>query len=652
MKQLLREEDLPTTGEFRPSADPRGDQPGQERDARRRRPRRGRPQPPRADRRPARPGLPGAAARRSARSTSTTSCSRPSGCSRRRPTSSPATRTAGATSTSTSTRTRTGPSTCGSGRSPRATTTSPSSATTTSRSTRGAGADLRNILDFERDEPTATVVKLEQNYRSTQLILDAAHAVVSRNAARKDKKLWTGQRRRPADPALRGLQRGGGGRVDRPPGRGADRRVALDPHPAGRRRRGAAQPARHRGDVPDERPEPGDRGGVPALRDPLPAHRRDPLLPAARGEGRARLPADPAQRQRRGRASSGSSTCRPGGSARRRSRRSAGRSAAQGSYWAALEAAGAGTGRRASPPGHGPRWPTSSSSSGRCAPGSACCPLPELLDAVLERSGYRAMLADGSEEGEDRWNNLLELRSVTTRYDDLEPERRARPAARGDGPRRRPGFVRGRGRRGHPDHPPRRQGPRVPGRLHRRARGGRLPAQPGARRRARARGGAPARLRRDHPGEAPALPVPRLAPRDVGDGRGVGPVALPARDPGRADGRAVARRRRERARRRAARSRPRLRGPAGEPVRDADPGRRRRLPRRAAGGPARRRRTPPAGRGSGRAATWPPGATPTPAVPARDRSAGAAGCPPGTRPATPPPRATSMPSRPTTCRSV
>ncbi len=48
--------------------------------------------------------------------------------------------------------------------------------------------------------------------------------------------------------------------------------------------------------------------------------------------------------------------------------------------------------------------------------------MPELLDAVLERTGYRAMLADGSEEGEDRWNNLLELRSVTTRYDDLSPE--------------------------------------------------------------------------------------------------------------------------------------------------------------------------------------------------------------------------------------
>jgi DNA helicase-2/ATP-dependent DNA helicase PcrA len=49
-------------------------------------------------------------------------------------------------------------------------------------------------------------------------------------------------------------------------------------------------------------------------------------------------------------------------------------------------------------------------------------PLPELLDEILEASGYRAMLADGSEEGEDRWANLLELRAVTTRYDDFSPE--------------------------------------------------------------------------------------------------------------------------------------------------------------------------------------------------------------------------------------
>ena len=49
-------------------------------------------------------------------------------------------------------------------------------------------------------------------------------------------------------------------------------------------------------------------------------------------------------------------------------------------------------------------------------------PLPELLDDVLETSGYRAMLADGTEENEERWRNLLELRSVTTRYDDLSPD--------------------------------------------------------------------------------------------------------------------------------------------------------------------------------------------------------------------------------------
>ncbi len=52
-------------------------------------------------------------------------------------------------------------------------------------------ADIRNILDFERDFPEAEVVKLEQNYRSTQTILSAANAVVARNRERREKKLWT-----------------------------------------------------------------------------------------------------------------------------------------------------------------------------------------------------------------------------------------------------------------------------------------------------------------------------------------------------------------------------------------------------------------------------------------------------------------------------
>lgn len=53
------------------------------------------------------------------------------------------------------------------------------------------GADLRNILDFEADYPDALVVRLEQNYRSTQVILDAGNAVIRNNAGRKGKELWT-----------------------------------------------------------------------------------------------------------------------------------------------------------------------------------------------------------------------------------------------------------------------------------------------------------------------------------------------------------------------------------------------------------------------------------------------------------------------------
>lgn len=53
------------------------------------------------------------------------------------------------------------------------------------------GADIQNILSFEQDYPEARIIKLEQNYRSTQIILDAASAVVANNLTRKGKTLWT-----------------------------------------------------------------------------------------------------------------------------------------------------------------------------------------------------------------------------------------------------------------------------------------------------------------------------------------------------------------------------------------------------------------------------------------------------------------------------
>lgn len=55
------------------------------------------------------------------------------------------------------------------------------------------GADFKNILNFERDFPGALVVKLEQNYRSTGAILEAAHNVITKNVQRTDKKLWTAE---------------------------------------------------------------------------------------------------------------------------------------------------------------------------------------------------------------------------------------------------------------------------------------------------------------------------------------------------------------------------------------------------------------------------------------------------------------------------
>lgn len=53
------------------------------------------------------------------------------------------------------------------------------------------GADFRNILNFEKDYPNAAIIKLEQNYRSTGAILEAAHKIISKNQQRSDKKLWT-----------------------------------------------------------------------------------------------------------------------------------------------------------------------------------------------------------------------------------------------------------------------------------------------------------------------------------------------------------------------------------------------------------------------------------------------------------------------------
>ncbi len=284
------------------------------------------------------------------------------------------------------------------------------------------GADLRNILDFERDQPNATVVKLEQNYRSTQLILDAAHAVVSRNTARKDKKLWTEQAGgRPIQRfeaynqeeeaewiarQVEGLIGGSGSlltrKADDEEGRSSPRDVAVMYRTNAQSR--AIEEAFLRygiryqligGTRFYQRREVKDAlAYLRVLRSDTDAIAFERIINVP-----ARAIGDKTVEVLR--AGSGQESI--------------------GTFWAAIEAAVDGR-----LPGVVPRARAAladfaavvRSLRGRIG----VLPLPELLDDVLERSGYRAMLADGSEEGEDRWNNLLELRSVTTRYDDLAPD--------------------------------------------------------------------------------------------------------------------------------------------------------------------------------------------------------------------------------------
>ena len=88
------------------------------------------------------------------------------------------------------------------------------------------GADIRNILEFEEAFPDATVIVLEQNYRSTQTILDAANAVIANNLGRKPKELWTDQGDGEHRPLPR-RRRGRRGPVGRPRDRPAARRAAT-----------------------------------------------------------------------------------------------------------------------------------------------------------------------------------------------------------------------------------------------------------------------------------------------------------------------------------------------------------------------------------------------------------------------------------------
>ena len=264
-------------------------------------------------------------------------------------------------------------------------------------------ADIRNILDFERDFPEAEVVKLEQNYRSTQTILSAANAVVERNRERRPKRLWTEIARRRAGAARRARRRARGGAL----GRRGDR--------APRRGGGGAARGR-RGLLPDQRDEPGAGGHAGPLRAPLPGDRRHQVLRAGRDQGRGRLPQPARQPVRPGLLRPGRQLAaardrqhQPGPARRPRQHH---RPADLGGRRAGRGGAGAGRGRD-----QGGRRASTRRWRG-CASGPRRRPVAELLEAMLRETGYlEALAAERTIEAEGRAENLEELVGVAAEFD-------------------------------------------------------------------------------------------------------------------------------------------------------------------------------------------------------------------------------------------
>jgi DNA helicase-2/ATP-dependent DNA helicase PcrA len=291
------------------------------------------------------------------------------------------------------------------------------------------GADLRNILDFERDNPDANVVKLEQNYRSTQTILDAAHAVVSRNEGRKEKRLWT--------------DRGTGTLISifdayneyeeaEFVARQVERLVG------GSSARGVSALLTRRADDEDGSLQYGDiavcyrinaqsrvleealmRFGIPyQLVGGTRFYERREVKDALAYVRLARTSADRVALERvvnvpaRGIGDKTVEELRAWATSRGTP------------LWAAVEAAGEN-------PNLTPRARASLGSFADLVRGLQALaevePPSAVFDAVYERSGLQSAIQDGTEDGEERWTNLLELRNHAAEFDELAvPEGLAR----------------------------------------------------------------------------------------------------------------------------------------------------------------------------------------------------------------------------------
>ena len=256
------------------------------------------------------------------------------------------------------------------------------------------GADVRNMQEFLKDFPGAQLVRLEENYRSTQVVLDAANGVIAENSGRIGKTLTTRRRGGESVTLLAA----------------ADERDEAEWVVRELEQRSAAgdwQLQRHGGALPHQRAVAGAGRGVPPRGHPVPPHRRDQLLRAPRGEGPAGLPAP-----------GGQSVGRRGVPARRRrppartGRDQPGHAGPDG------DAVGQAAARHRSRspigitelrPNVREAFRTFAALHRRRGARARSSPPADLLEQVIRAIDYEAVLHAEGPEGADRWENVREL---------------------------------------------------------------------------------------------------------------------------------------------------------------------------------------------------------------------------------------------------
>ena len=394
------------------------------------------------------------------------------------------------------------------------------------------GADFRNLLKFEEVFPEATIIVMEQNYRSSQRILDAANAVIANNAARRPKHLWTEQI--------------GGELITRYHAEDEHDEAAFVVHEIGR----LVDTEHHRfGDVAvfyrtNAQSRVIEETLVRAGR-AVPRRRRREVLRPARGQGHPRVPAGAGEPRRRSELAARRQHAEARGrrhvgqQGRRRTRRArASRSATRSHAAAAAGVTGKALGGirdllelMFAVRGRSPRARHRRRRSRRSSSRPATSPSSRPSARSRRGAGSRTCRSSSACAA----SSTRRSTPVTSRACPASPAWARPTTTAGDvvipaGPGPHPGVPRGdlaghrprhaRGRRwrperGHADDAAHGQGARVPGRVPHRHGRRRVPARAQPRRSRRARGGAAALLRRDHPGAGAAVPVPRVEPDAV-----------------------------------------------------------------------------------------------------------------------------------------